>query len=62
MPIEDVSHVRGGLLVTFRHPCGHLSNPLPYDTLAQAEAALPGMDAVPCWPCRTLAAEQEVGS
>lgn len=50
-PATEFHYMRAGLLVSWVHRCGHLSNTMPYDTTADAEAARASMEARDCWEC-----------
>lgn len=54
MADSEVHHQREGVLASWGHACGHLSNPIPYESREAAEAARAGMEAQPCWECRNL--------
>jgi hypothetical protein len=61
MLTTEIHHQKDGVLVLWAHACGHHSNSIHYESAAEAEKHREGMEAVPCWACRTLAGEQEGG-
>jgi hypothetical protein len=52
MPASVFSHAKGGLLVSWAHSCGHLSNPIPYEATEKSEAVRAAWEGRVCWPCR----------
>lgn len=50
-PTTEFHYMKAGLLVSWGHRCGHLGNPMYYDTTGKAEAARSSMEARDCWEC-----------
>lgn len=53
MPASVFSHTKGGLLVSWAHSCGHLSNPIDYESTEKAESVRAAWERRPCWGCRS---------
>lgn len=41
-----------GVNASWAHACGHLSNPVWYESTAEAEARREEMESASCWECR----------
>jgi hypothetical protein len=52
MPVTEIHHEKEGVLVSWGHTCGHLSNPIWYESPEQAERERPSRESSTCWSCR----------
>ena len=52
------SHGREGLLAFWGHTCGHLSNPIWYESTEVAEKKRAEMEARACWSCLNPISQQ----
>lgn len=51
-PVTEFHYMKAGLLVSWGHRCGHLSNPMWYRDAATAELLRSTYETEPCWECR----------
>jgi hypothetical protein len=59
MANTDISHVKDGVSVSWAHTCGHLSNPLFYASMENAENDRARMEGQWCWECRNSEAVKQ---
>lgn len=49
---SELHHQKDGVIASWAHTCGHLSNPMWYRAEECAEQDRQRMEGLPCWECR----------